>query len=206
MSTLSAEQQHRRKLLSDTKVNPKIAASLGLKIAQPVPAKPREEEVPLGLTSAVGTNAPGGAEPIAPANQVDLIADLLDKPIATTTSSKDKSASSAAPCFDPFATALESSHPSVADAAAPGEQADSVEENPAWDAFAPALPENGTATRTALPEDMFSSLSSPPSTAAKGSEFVAMLGAGGYGAKPGVAGKPLESTASKPDPFADLFK
>lgn len=197
-----AEAGGQRKRLTDVKVNPKIAASLGLKIVQAPPkaAAPAPAATQVHATAA----PPPAAAPPAPA---DLIGNLLEEPVPVRAAPEPVSAGqvdffSQAAAPEPAAP-TPAAAPPTAPAAADG-----------WDAFGAPAPESSASGRGALPEDMFSALSSPKTTSpvnqSSANTFEAMLGAGGYGTGAAHSRAPLQNGAApiapKPDPFADLFK
>ena len=116
LSRPAAAADHGKKKLTDVRVNPKIAASLGLKIpVQPPPAAPR---APAAHPAAAAAAAP------AAATDIDLLGGL-EEPAAPALA---PAAPAAAPSFDPFAAP-----------AAPAQQ----QQQPSWGAFgapAPAAP------------------------------------------------------------------
>jgi hypothetical protein len=193
-----------KKKLTDVKVNPKIAASLGLK---PVVAAPKTT-----------TSAAAGAA-VTNSNEVDLLGGLIDDEIAAPPAvSNDTNggwdafgeSSAASAAVDPFAAPV---------AAAPAPTSASSSPKP------PLVP-----ARTALPEDAFSDLTglnkplqpmavvrkspgaSPVAGAAAGSS---PGGAGGSGSDPfggfaDFSAAPTTSNttsaqAASNDPFADLL-
>ncbi|PSC70401.1 Clathrin interactor EPSIN 3 isoform A [Micractinium conductrix] len=127
-----------KKKLTDVRVDPKIAASLGLKL--PAPAPPRAAAAPAAAAPAAAAAAAG------PAGEIDLLGGL-DEPAAPAAAPAPMAAPAAA--FDPFAAP-------AAPAAAP--------QQAGWDAFGGALGARVAppAAPVAAPLDLFGGLSSSP--------------------------------------------
>ncbi|KAL6777592.1 hypothetical protein ACKKBG_A14885 [Auxenochlorella protothecoides x Auxenochlorella symbiontica] len=216
-------EEGKRRLLADTRVDPRIAASLGLKLAaaQPAaraPALAGEADGRPGPESGGATRQHASSDDAVslPGPGLDLLGDLVgeDAPAPMPQPAADP--------FDPFAPA------GLADE-------DAGPPRDAWDAFAPGPTPPGPTplaaasnARAPLPEDAFSSLSlgspgaGPPALGAvpsglgalppvaplvptqkpapqAASSFGSMLSAGGYGLST------PDTRSSKPDPFADLL-
>lgn len=133
-----AEQQ--RKRLTDVKVNPKIAASLGLKVVAPPPtAAPPAAAAPAHQPTAAGQDLLGGLDDLSPppaqsgvvaaAPEVDLLASLAPAPAEPVTAGSGG--------WDAFADQA-------------GVSATAAPSNGGWDAFGGDVPAAASAAPPAL--------------------------------------------------------
>jgi epsin len=182
--SFSSELGSSKKKLTDVKVNPKIAASLGLK---PVVAAPPK-------TTASGAAAPAAAVASTNThNEVDLLGGLIDDEVtAPAMDAVDNGSNDNNGGWDAFGDTSSATVPSAGSAAAAA----------AFDPFAapasasspkpPAAAAAAVPTRTALPEDAFSDLTGLNKVlqpmGSKKSPGASPLAAGVGGASPGGSG------------------
>ena len=137
--SLAAAAADHKKKLTDVRVNPKIAASLGLKVPmQPPPA-------PAACAPATTPAAAAGAGPAAAA-EMDLLGGL-DEPAAPAPAAAAPAA--AAPSFDPFG------------APAPAAPQQQQQQQSGWDAFGAPAGAPPAAPAAAAPLDLLGGLSGP---------------------------------------------
>ncbi|KAL4448258.1 hypothetical protein ABPG75_005477 [Micractinium tetrahymenae] len=145
-----AEGAAAKKKLTDVRVNPKIAASLGLKMPDPPPPRPAAATAPAATAAAA-----------APATEIDLLGGL-DEPAPAPAAAAPVPATAA---FDPFAA--------PAAPAAPAPQPQPQQQQPSWDAFgAPASalaagPIPAPVPAAASPLDLLEGLGSGPAAASQ---------------------------------------